>query len=343
MPGPLSIVVPLILAGVLIASGIAKLRRPDDLASWADLGVPKVFQREWLRRFHPWGELALALSLALLGGPLGMTAALVALALMGAYLWLVWRAYLREPDSSCACFGSRAPITRRTIARNVWLTLLAAVAVAVIGASPLFGGAVAAIGPGDVLWVLAVAAAAVTAVLVVASEATPTAEAAENAGPASPATMPVAGQERDDELEYVRLRTPAVPVTLGDGTVVSLRDLAARKPILLLAVSPTCEPCSPVIEKIGEWRALLPEVDVRFLLTHEPGRSALTETTEPQSLHDPHKYVRDSIGRWNTPTAVLLGADGMLAGGPVTGFQDISDFVADVHDSLAEARAAMGL
>lgn len=339
MPGPLSIAVPLILAGVLIASGIAKLRRPDDLASWADLGVPQVFRREWLRRFHPWGELALALALALLGGLLGLAAALVALALMGAYLWLVWRAYLRAPDTSCACFGSRAPITRRTIARNVWLTLLAAVAVAVIGANPLFGGPVAAIGPDDVLWVLAVAAAAVTAVLVVASE-TATATAAE---PESPASMTVAARGSDDELDYVRTRTPAVPVTLGDGTVVSLRDLAARKPMLLLAVSPTCEPCTPVIEKIGEWRALLPEVDVRFLLTHEPGRSALTETTEPQSLHDPNKYVRDSIGRWNTPTAVLLGADGMLAGGPVTGFQDISEFVADVHDSLAEARAAMGL
>ena len=60
----------------MVASAVGKLRRPDDLAGWAELGVPAAFRRDWLLRLHPWGELALGLALAVLGGALGLLAAL---------------------------------------------------------------------------------------------------------------------------------------------------------------------------------------------------------------------------------------------------------------------------
>ena len=78
----------------------------------------------------------------------------------------------------------------------------------------------------------------------------------------------------------------------------------------------------------------LPEVDIRLLLQYEPQDGQLAEMSEPQSLHDPGGYVSASIADWKTPTAVLLGADGLLAGGPATGFDSISEFIADVYESL---------
>jgi hypothetical protein len=327
----LPIALPLSLAGVFVASGIAKLRRPDDLAGWQELGVPAVFRRRWLIALHPWGELALALALAVLGGILGLLASVVAVALMGAYLWIVIRAKRTDADSSCACFGTRKPITGVTIARNAWLTLLALAAASVIWITPLFGGAVAvAVVSADAWpWLLALAVAAVTVAFILWSE---------ESGEASTATeqsetLSASNAGSDDEEDYIRTRTPAVPVTLANGETVNLRTLSMQGPILLLAVSETCGSCTPVIEAAPAWRSLLPELDVRCLLRHEPD-AGLTEHAEPQSLHDPEGYVRDSISDWGTPTAVLLGRDGLLAGGPVTGTDAIAEFVADVYENL---------
>lgn len=321
---------PLILAGVLCVSGIAKLRHPESAEDWADLGVPAGLRREWLVRLHPWGELLLALALALLGGVLGMLAAVVAVLLFGAYLLLVQRRRAQAPDASCACFGARRPITGVTILRNAWFLALAVVSAGVIWTLPLLGGAAAALA-GDWGWALALAAAAVTTGLILWQPAA-AAEGRIDAGiPTVGATARVGDQ---DAGEYIRTRTPAVPVQLADGRTVNLRDLAARGPMLLLAVKEGCGACSRVIEAVPRWRELLPEIAVRFLLWPAPGSSSLTEFDEPQSLHDPHMYVQGSIADWSTPAAVLIGADGYLAGGPVSGYDEVSAFIGDIYEVL---------
>jgi hypothetical protein len=333
MPGPLAIVLPLVLAGVLIASAFAKLRTPDDLAGWTEMGVPRPLRRPWLLAVHPWAELALGLALAVLGGVLGLLAALVAVALMAAYLWMVVAVHRRAQGTSCACFGARTPVTGVTIARNAWLLLLAVITTTVVWTTPLVGGAVAAAADGSGwLWLVGAAVAAATVALIL----WPVAASPVVAAPAQPLTV---GEDGEDE--YVRLRTPAVPVTLADGTTMNLRRLAAKRPMLLMAVSETCGGCEPVIERVPEWRTLLPEVDIRLLIARPPGDSTLTETSEPQSLHDPHGYVSGSIEDWPTPTAVLLGIDGLLAGGPEIGYLKIADFVADIRATLDEQLAAV--
>ncbi|GAA1469100.1 MauE/DoxX family redox-associated membrane protein [Microbacterium thalassium] len=333
MPDGLLITFPLILAGVLVASGVAKLRTPDELSEWATLGVPAAFRRAWLLRLHPWGELALGIAVALLGGWLGMLASLAALALMLTYTVLVARAASRSEDASCACFGAQKRITRTTVVRNVWLTLLALASTAVIGATPLLGGAVA-MGITDWAFLVGIATAAVTVALIMWPDQTA------HEAPASPAATQPADDDIDGSLDYVRTRTPAVPVTLADGTTSNLRLIASHRPLLLLAVSTTCSSCRPVIEKVEVYRELMPELDVRFLLSSAPEDSALVELDEPQSLHDPHGYVRGSIDDWATPTAVLFGADGLLAGGPVTGAEEIDVFFDDVYESLHGKRPA---
>jgi hypothetical protein len=186
----------------------------------------------------------------------------------------------------------------------------------------------------DLGWLAALAIAAVTVGVILWPEG------AVDAPAETPSVDPVTGAA-GEELDYVRTRTPAVPVTLADGSTITLRELASRRPLLLLAVSETCGSCTPVIESAPRWRELLPEVEIRFLLMLTPEASRLTESTEPQSLHDTHGYVRGSIEDWRTPTAVLLGVDGFLAGGPVGDFEGIEEFVADIRASLDEVAAAV--
>jgi hypothetical protein len=332
----LTVTLPFILAGVFVASAVAKLRTPDDLIGWAELGVPKTLRKQWLLRLHPWAEIALGAALVLLGGWLGFVAALVAVALMAAYLWLVVRAKSRSDDASCACFGSKRRITRVTVIRNVWLVVLAAAAAAVIWTAPLLGGALAVAVSGWWMPVVGAAAAALTAALVLWPDERPT----EAAAVAEPSSDTGAAGDGDGELDYIRTRTPAVPVVLADGTRVNLRELTRTKPILMLAVSSTCGSCSVVIDKAPAWRTLLPEVDVRLLFTHPHDGGRMSELTEPQSLHDVEHLVSGSIEDWRVPTAVLFGIDGMLAGGPITGVREIDDFVDDIYESLNGHRPA---
>jgi hypothetical protein len=341
MPDALSISFALTMAVVLVASGIAKLRTTDDLAGWQSLGVPAPLRQQWLLRLHPWGEIALGVALAVLGGWLGLLAAVVCLALMIAYTVLIGRALRRDDEASCACFGSAVPITGRTLVRNMWLTVLAAAVVATIWASPLWGGAVlAAVEAAAWLWIVGGVVAAVTVLLIVRSEQPAAAAGGEAAASVLPARRGEVADE-DGMLEYVRTRIPAVPVTLGDGTPANLRDLALQKPMLLLAVSETCGSCAITRERVPEYRRLLPEVDVRLLITATPQQSGITEAAEPQSLHDPEGHVRASIGDWGVPTAVLLGADGLLAGGPETGPDAVESFVGDIYESLHGERPAV--
>ncbi|WP_426323463.1 MauE/DoxX family redox-associated membrane protein [Microbacterium sp. E-13] len=341
MIAALTVTLPLVLAGVLIASAVAKLRTPDDLVGWGELGVPKMLRRQWLLRLHPWGEIALGAALIVLGGWLGLAAALVAVVLMAGYLWLVVKARRASDDASCACFGSKRRITRVTVIRNVWLVVLAVASAAVIWTAPLLGGALAVALTGWSGTVLGAAAAALTAVLVLWPDE-PQAAAAAAAPPASDTSLVEVPVDGDGEgaLDYIRTRTPAVPLSLADGTSVNLRALTRSRPLLMLAVSPTCGSCTMVIEKAPAFRELLPEVDVRLLFTHAHDSGRLSELTEPQSLHDADHLVSSSIEDWRVPTAVLFGIDGLLAGGPVTGVREIDEFVGDVYESLHGERPA---
>ena len=55
-------------------------------------------------------------------------------------------------------------------------------------------------------------------------------------------------------------------------------------------------------------------------------------------LHDPQGTLARIFGV-GTPAAVLLGGDGLLAGGPVRGRDQVVDFVGDVRAELLDAGA----
>ena len=94
-------------------------------------------------------------------------AAVAALLLFTAYLVLVVRALGFDEDVDCACFGAFAPgrISRQTVVRNVWLLMLAdlAVGISTQGSSPIeriFDGRL------PWWWLLGAVAVAVTVALV---------------------------------------------------------------------------------------------------------------------------------------------------------------------------------
>lgn len=326
-----ALIAPLVLAVVLLTSAIGKLRSPSTSAAAFDaLKVPAPLAGPWLRAAHPWAEIALAVSLLVLPSAGQVAAATAALALLLAYLWLVVRARTFEDPVDCACFGAVGSdrVTGWTVARNAWLVGLGVIAlVSATDASPVLSR-LGALGD-DAWWVAAAAAAAVTVALVVGAPSDePTADLS-----VAPSADPA------DAGDYLRQPIPHVPVALADGTTLSLRDVAKSRPQLLVHVSEMCGSCSATVTAVPEWRERLPEVEVRFLLRSRADQSPWASTQAPQSLHDPHGYAAVTMEMPRTPSAVLLGVDGLLAGGPVTGPDAIAAFVGDIADELAAARS----
>ena len=329
MPTDALTIAPVVIAVVLVVSAVGKLRSPSRSAqAFRDLRVPAPLRHRAVVEALPWCELLLAVLLVAVGGLPGVVAMAAGVLLFGAYLVLVVRALGFEAPVDCACFGEFAPgrITRRTVVRNAWLLLLAALGLA-FAADPPDGtsvlGQISVAGAWP--WLAAAAAAAFTTWLGTA----PTPDAG-----GSPGSAPASGPPTDEEGDYVRSRTPSLPVLLADGTETDLRQLSTQRAQLLLFVSEGCGSCQDVIAAAPRWRTELPAVDVRVVVTVAPGEGALTSTEEPQSLHDPRERLRDTFGFWGTPSALLLGADGLLAGGPVTGSEAVPEFVDEIREQL---------
>jgi len=334
VPTDALLIAPGVLAVVLVVSAVGKLRSPSRSAeAFRDLRVPAPLRHRAVVEALPWGELLLAVLLVTAGGPLAVAAAVAAVLLFAAYLALVVRALGFEAPVDCACFGEFAPgrISGRTVVRNAWLLALAVLDLLVLTpvvAGPAAGTSVVArLSTGGAwAWIVAAGAAALTTWLVTAPSP--------DAAAVSPTASPEYGRQTDDEGDYLRSRTPSLPVLLADGTETDLRQLSTRRAQLLLFVSEGCGSCQDVIAAAPRWRIDLPAVDVRVVVTVPPGEGALTSTEEPQSLHDPRERLRDTFGFGGTPSAVLLGADGLLAGGPVTGSVAVPEFVDEIREQL---------
>ena len=326
MPEALSITAPFLAAVVLVWGAIGKLRDPAPASEgFAALHVPPALSRPWMIRAHPWAEIGFAVLLVVGGGWLGAVGAVGSLVLVLAYLGLVARAVQTGEDVDCACFGTWGPgrVTQWTVWRNAWLVVLAGLSVwaAMDGQSLVSRTANADAG----WWVVGLAAALLTAGLVVAW----------GSGGASPGSEQPQYTVGDDLDDYVRTRTPAVPVQLADGSTVTLRELSAARAQLLLFVSERCSGCAGVIASVPQWREATPQVDIRLVLAPGADVSSLSSTAEPQTVHDVNGWARDSFGTRRTPSAVLLGLDGHLAGGPVQGRDAVPAFFEELKQQLA--------
>lgn len=323
------VIAPLLVALVLVTSAIGKLRAPERAGeAFTALEVPRSLARPAVIRLHPWAEILLAVLLVVVPSWPGVVCAVLALLLMLAYLGLVARALRRPVDVDCACFGALGAdtVTSLTLWRNGWLVALATATVwrSLDGRALL--GQLGGLGSDGWWWLGAAVAASTTVALILWN--------------GQPSSAPLADEHagitagEDAGADYLRTRIPAVPVTLGDGSSLTLRELSKDRAQLLVFLSETCGGCQVAIESLPAWRAAMPEIDVRMIIQSAPGETVLTSAERPMSLHDPDRLVRESFGFIGTPSAILLGADGLLAGGPVAGASDVDTFVAEVVAQL---------
>jgi uncharacterized membrane protein YphA (DoxX/SURF4 family)/thiol-disulfide isomerase/thioredoxin len=318
-----ALVVALTLAAVLLTSGLAKLR--DHRATrdaFTALRVPPVVPADLAAPALPWIELALAV-LLLVAPATGLVAvATLVLLLMLAYTALIARALAFDEPVTCSCFGSigRHDVDRTTLARNVLLTALAAVVLWFAADGGSVPSALGSLDGGGWAALAATLAAAAVTVLVLGGPAT--------SSPTTPA--------EEDLLDYERRATPYGALILHDGTSTSLVQLSASQARLLVVLNPGCGPCVRTAERLDDWAArLAPAVGVVAIYPDEASARAAGEHVPDLSAWEPELNVRRvfSVG---APAAVLLGADGYLAGGPVAGEDDVAAFVEDVFGVLTE-------
>ena len=156
--------------------------------------------------------------------------------------------------------------------RNLWLLGLSAVCVwvALDGRSPLQWAVDLA---SDAWWLVAMVAVATTVLIL---------------HPSAPNSAAEDSVEDLDVEDYERTEIPHVPVTMADGSVVSLREFAESRPKLILAVSGTCSSCRPTIEAAPHWRERLPEVDIHSCMrapTTRPRRALPTaDSLRPEAV-----------------------------------------------------------
>ena len=321
-----ALIVLLTLSAVLLVSGAAKARDARATRDAFDaLRVPAIVPADIAASALPWLEIALAA--LLLVSPSGwlVPVAVALVLLMLAYTGLIARALGFDEPVTCSCFGSlgRHDIDRTTLGRNVLLTALSGVAVwfALDG-----GSAPAAFAELDAAgwWALvATVATAAVAVLVV--------------GGTSSGQVPQLADA--DQLDYERRPIPYGALTLADGRLATLTELAATQARLLLVLNLGCGPCVRIAKRVDAWADRLdPAVSVLAVYPHPPAEVDLDHAPE-LAVVEPELNVRRllSVG---APSAVLLGADGFLAGGPVTGEDSVAEFVEDVLVELEASRHA---
>jgi uncharacterized membrane protein YphA (DoxX/SURF4 family) len=318
-----ALVVALTLAAVLLVSGVAKLRDPRATRdAFAALRVPAVVPADVAAPALPWLETVLAVLLLVAPATgLVLVAALVLL-LMLAYTALIGRALGFDEPVTCSCFGSlgRHDVDRTTLARNVLLTALSAVVLwfAVDGGS--VPSALDALDGGGWAALAASLAAAAVAVLVLGG----------------PANEPSTAPDEEDLLDYERQAIPYGALTLHDGTSTSLAQISAAQARLLVVLNPGCGPCVRTAEKLDDWAArLTPAVGVVAIYPDEASARAAGEHAYDLAAWEPELNVR-RVFSVVAPAAVLRGADGFLAGGPVDGEDAVAAFVEDVLGVLAE-------
>jgi hypothetical protein len=321
------VLAPLACSVVLAASGIAKTRDTDATReAFRAMSVPEALRGEAVVRLLPYVEISLAvLLLATWSWWLALVAAATTV-LFATYWVLVLRVVKRGEAVACGCFGAVGDdrVTGWTLARNSALLVLAALATTFGAAGSGLPTVVRGLNGSDLAWLVMSAAVAAVAVLVVAR--------------GSDTSRP---EDQEPFLDYDRREIPFALLAGSDGERTTLRQLAMLRPQLLVFLSSSCGSCTEVAARLPEWRSRLAPVEIQAVYTHD-------------LAHLPRNVVAEQIPAWfdieqgatNTfapngrPAAVLLGVDGLLAGGPVAGTIAIMEFVEDIVAELAENNAS---
>ena len=338
---------PLTLAAVLVLSGVAKLGDPGSTASMIRmLRLPSYLGGTVVPRLLPVVELVAAVLLLTPWRWTYAVGAALALGLFTAFLLVVARAMTFDPRPRCGCFGRVGDhhITGRTLLRNAVLLALAVVAAAIAVGGSAAGALVGRFGRDDWAWLLLAVALATVTLLVLGGPSTASWTGAAQrdgrstpvaGGPATSAAGAGANQARE-ALDYVRQPFPRGSLLSEDLEPRTLHVLTRHRAQLLILANCWCGSTMETIERLAGWRERLPQLDVQLVHTLRPW-DAPQLSGATGVWWDPGATLYDALGAGVSPAAVLLGMDGLLAGGPVNGVDAIEQFVEDIVAELTEA------
>lgn len=336
--------VPLVLCTALVAltlliSGIAKAKDPQSTVTGIqNLGLEKIAPTRAVSLILPWFEIALAAVLLL--SPVRLPAVIasgLALILMLFYTVVIARALATGRTAGCNCFGSEsnAPVSRYTLVRNIALLLAAAGA----HASALKGGTGVVstlLGLGNSGWTWVFGAALIALTL----EAVRRGDALAQPEPQAEVILPEPVYDENGEEQYVRMPIPHAALYLENGRHTNLRALAKNQARMLVFVSATCAGCVKFLKTMSSWQERLPQVALHpvysSLESLQTSRKAGTLPEGLTPLIDRDAGARANFGN-GVPLAVVLGADGLIAGGPVAGKEQVEELLADIEAQFAEA------
>ena len=84
------------------------------------------------------------------------------------------------------------------------------------------------------------------------------------------------------------------------------------------------------MEAVDDYARRLPMLDVVVVVSSRDAVGSLPESVRPRAVVDVAHSVQKSLVLSWVPAAVLLGTDGLLAGGPVFGVDVVNQLVDDV-------------
>lgn len=333
------VIAPLVLVGVLGLSAATKAGKGESLRSIiANLRLPAWVLPASLARAIPAIELALAVGLLAPWVPLFAVAAVATLLLRLLYCGLIARGLTISPRPACGCFGDvDQPITGRTLLRNSLLVAAAGAAVALAGSGRTVWTLLADAGVADWLWLgLATLACAVSALVLGASGS----EAAAMDWDLTADPGPAVVQPGEDEHDYIRVPTPQLLLQDPEAGPVTLLEISAKRAQLLVFVNCYCASTTQVVADLDGWQERLDLVDVRMVFS-VPIVGRFDGNVPVRTLVDHQGLAWQSLGLTGSPNALLLGVDGYLAGGPVSGPEEVREFIDAVEATLREVPASV--
>ncbi|GGB69828.1 hypothetical protein N798_15770 [Knoellia flava TL1] len=347
MHHPAWVLAPLALVAVLGFSATTKLGRGETLRSIIrNLQLPEWVLPLALARAIPGIELVLALFLLAPGRWLFTAASVATLGLMLAYWALIARGLTLTPRPQCGCFGQAGDqsISGRTLARNTLLVAAAVATVALAASGRTVWSLWDAGDAGDLLWLTLAACACLLTWLVVArrqptpaERSTPSVEGWRSS-PTERRPAATGGSDLGDDLDYERVPIPTLVLHDPTSGPATLAELASERAQLLVFVNCYCVSTQVVASNVAAWRARLPAIDIRVVFSVPYDASRLVDPVEAPLL-DHAALAWFGLGLVQSPAAVLCGADGLLAAGPVNGHDAVMGLLDDIEAELADASA----
>lgn len=309
----------LLLAGVFLFAGVAKLR--DRNGTWSMLRAfgLSIGASDALAPVLPWIEIATGLALVPTVSAWG--GAISAFVLLAAFSAAIAANLARGRRPECRCFGNIGvePIGPTTLIRNAFFAVLAATTIVdppsrtdlfAIDYLRDFGWVVGAVGLCAVVALLT---------LLVWQILRQQGRMLQRIDDLEALAASANGRGTSTSGSYLQLGQPAPRFELKnlDGDVVTLAALcAAGKSVALFFVHPTCGPCRALVPDIVRWSHELAQTHLAVVIsqgTPAENRDFLPGFASDAVLLQIGHEVGDAFHAYGTPAAVLVDTRGRIA------------------------------